>query len=256
VLQRELLPVNKKHEHGPFDIIGDVHGCLDELNLLLLKLGYTRDAEGVHPPPGRKAIFVGDLVDRGPDTPGVLELVMGMVAAGTALCVRGNHDDKLCRKLQGRNVKVTHGLEQSLMQLEVCSPEFRARVRDFLDAMVSHYVLNEGKLVIAHAGMKEYLQGRSSERVRAFGLYGETMGENDESGLPIRINWALDYHGSAEVVFGHTALRDPEWLNRTLCIDTACVYGGKLTALRYPERELVSVPALRQYCAPKPGLVL
>ena len=251
VIEREPLWVNKKSEHGPFDIIGDVHGCFDELKTLLQMLGYTFTPEGVIPPQGRKAIFVGDLGDRGPDTPGVLELVMGMVKAGNALCVRGNHDDKLCRKLKGKDVSISHGLELSLAQLETRPTEFREEVRDFLDRLVSHYVLNDGKLVVAHAGMKENLQGRTSERVRVFGLYGETTGESDEFGLPVRLNWAAEYRGRAQVVYGHTATIHPEWLNRTLCIDTGCVYGGKLTALRYPEQELVSVPALKMYCEPK-----
>jgi protein phosphatase len=250
-VEREPLWVNKKSERGPFDIIGDIHGCFDELKMLLQTLGYTFTEEAVTPPTGRKAIFVGDLCDRGPNTPGVIELVMKMVRAGTALCVRGNHDDKLCRKLKGREVSITHGLETSLEQLAARTEEFRNDVRDFLDKLVSHYVLNEGKLVVAHAGMKEHLQGRTSERVRVFGLYGETTGESDEFGMPVRLNWAADYRGRAEVVYGHTAILQPEWLNRTLCIDTGCVYGGKLTALRYPEQEIVSVPALKMYCEPK-----
>ncbi len=166
VIERQPLWNNQKHRHGPFDIIGDVHGCFDELAGLLRQLGYTlTQANGtlhVRPPEGRQAVFLGDLVDRGPDTPAVLSLVMGMVAEGTALCVPGNHDMKLVRKLRGRQVQVTHGLAESLAQLEAGPPEFRARVLEFLDGLVSHYVLDEGKLVVAHAGMKEEMQGRGS----------------------------------------------------------------------------------------------
>jgi protein phosphatase len=248
---REPLRVNRKQEHGPFDIIGDVHGCLDELKELLTKLGYAVGPEGVTPPAGRKTIFVGDLVDRGPDTPGVLELVMNMVAAGHALCVRGNHDDKLNRKLRGRDVSITHGLEQSLQQLEGRPPEFIERVRVFLDGLPTHLVLDGGKLVVAHAGLKANLQGRVSDRVRAFALYGETTGESDEFGLPVRLNWAAEYRGKATVVYGHTPTLNPEWVNRTICIDTGCVFGGALTALRYSEQELVGVPAAKTYAEPK-----
>ena len=157
---RQPLWNNRKHEHGPFDIIGDVHGCREELEALLGKLGYEvrPRADGtpgfdVRPPEGRKAIFVGDLVDRGPDTPGVLRLVMGMVAAGSALCVPGNHEVKLMRKLRGKNVNVSHGLAQSLEQLEREPPEFHKAVKDFIDGLVSHYVLDDGRLVVAHAGL-------------------------------------------------------------------------------------------------------
>ncbi|NPC82236.1 polynucleotide kinase-phosphatase, partial [Pyxidicoccus fallax] len=252
--ERQPLWNNRKHEHGPFDIIGDVHGCREELEALLAKLGYEvrPRADGtpgveVRPPEGRKAIFVGDLVDRGPDTPGVLRLVMGMVAAGTALCVPGNHEIKLMRKLRGKDVKVSHGLAQSLEQLERETPEFRKTVVEFIDGLVSHYVLDGGKLVVAHAGLKESMQGRGSGKVRDFALYGETTGETDEFGLPVRFNWAAEYRGKAAVVYGHTPVLEADWLNNTLCVDTGCVYGGKLTALRYPERELVSVPAARAY---------
>jgi polynucleotide kinase-phosphatase len=94
------------------------------------------------------------------------------------------------------------------------------------------------------------MHGRGSGRVREFALYGETTGETDEFGLPVRYNWAADYRGSATVVYGHTPVPEPEWLNRTINVDTGCVFGGGLTALRYPERELVSVPARRTYCEP------
>ena len=256
---REPLRVNRKSEHGPFDIIGDVHGCFDELKALLHSLGYAlvpavgfdgRPTFDVFPPEGRKAVFVGDLVDRGPDTPGVLRLVMRMVEAGNALCVRGNHDDKLERKLQGRDVNVSHGLAASLEQLAAEPPEFIERVREFLESLPNHYVFDDGRLVVAHAGLKAELQGRVSGRVRAFALFGETTGESDEFGLPVRLNWAADYRGKATVVYGHTPVLAPEWVNRTICIDTGCVFGGSLTALRYPEQELVSVPAARTYSEP------
>jgi protein phosphatase len=258
-IERQPLWNNLRHEHGPFDIIGDVHGCFDEMNTLLQQLGYTVESEGaeysVIPPDGRRVVFVGDLVDRGPKIPDVLRLVMGMVKAGTAFCVPGNHDVKLMRKLRGKDVKITHGLADSLAQLESEPPEFKRQVGDFIDDLVSHYVFDDGRLVVAHAGMKEAMQGRGSGAVRSFALFGETTGETDDYGLPVRYNWAAEYRGKAMVVYGHTPVREPEWLNRTIDIDTGCVFGGKLTALRYPEKELVSVPALREYYAPaKPFL--
>jgi protein phosphatase len=252
VIERQPLWNNLRHEHGPFDIVGDVHGCYEELVELLGKLGYVNEAElltSSHTP-ARKVIFLGDLVDRGPKIVPVLKLVMGMVRAGTALCVPGNHDVKLMRKLKGKNVQVTHGLANSLAELEQEPEEFRREVAAFVDDLVSHYVLDEGKLVVAHAGMKEEMQGRGSGAVREFALFGETTGETDEFGLPVRYNWAAEYKGRAMVVYGHTPVPEPEWLNRTINIDTGCVFGGKLTALRYPEKELVSVPARTTYAAP------
>lgn len=257
---REPLWNNRKSEHGPFDIIGDVHGCFDELSELLARLGYGIEttlepelAYRVQAPEGRKVVFVGDLVDRGPKVPEVLRLVMDMVNAGVALCVPGNHDQKLWRKLKGNEVSLNHGLANSVEQLERESPAFRERVLKFLDGLISHYVLDEGKLVVAHAGLKAEMQGRGSRAVREFALYGETTGETDEFGLPIRYIWAKDYRGHALVVYGHTPVYEPEWLNHTVNIDTGCVFGGKLTALRYPEQEVLSIPAHQVYWeSPKP----
>ncbi|HKR69334.1 MAG TPA: polynucleotide kinase-phosphatase [Streptosporangiaceae bacterium] len=256
LVTRTKLFNDLRDQGGPFDVIGDVHGCREELERLLADLGYELRRDGAGRPTGarheagRRAIFVGDLVDRGPDTPGVLRIVMGMVAAGDALCVPGNHENKLLRALRGRKVQVTHGLAESLAQLEREPPAFVAEVGSFLDGLISHYVLDGGKLVVSHAGLPERFQGRASGRVRTFCLYGETTGETDEFGLPVRYPWANDYRGSAMVLYGHTPVPAAEWVNGTMCLDTGCVFGGKLTALRYPERELVFVPAARVYYEP------
>ena len=259
-VERQPLWVNRADEQGPFDIIGDIHGCFDELVELLKELGYeiSTQPDGeiiVEPPQGRKVILVGDFVDRGPKVAEVLRLVMGMQKSGAAICVPGNHDVKLVRALRGRNVNPTHGLAESLSQLEKESAEFKTQIVAFLDDLVSHYILDNGKLVVAHAGMKAELQGRASGRVREFALYGETTGETDDFGLPIRVDWADEYRGTAMVVYGHTPVAEPQWVNRTINIDTGCVFGGKLTALRYPERELVSVPARQTYYEPTKPLL-
>ncbi|MEV8072044.1 polynucleotide kinase-phosphatase [Streptomyces pseudogriseolus] len=234
------------HLTGPFDIVGDVHGCASELEALLGKLGYV---DGVHPE-GRTAVFVGDLVDRGPDSPGVLRRVMAMVKSGNALCVPGNHENKFGRHLKGRKVQHTHGLAETIAQMEGESEEFRAEVREFVEGLVSHYVLDGGKLVVCHAGLPEKYHGRTSGRVRSHALYGDTTGETDEFGLPVRYPWAEDYRGRAAVVYGHTPVPEATWLNNTICLDTGAVFGGKLTALRWPERELVDVPAERVWYEP------
>jgi len=235
---------------GPFDIIGDIHGCYDETVELLLKLGYQINALEVSHPEKRIAIFLGDLVDRGPKSPAVLRLVMRMVGSGIALCVLGNHDVKLLKKLNGRNVNVNPGLARTLEQLEGESTDFITEVIAFFQALPFHFVLDKGRLVVAHAGLKERMHGKQSDAVTAFCLFGETTGEIDQFGLPVRGDWAVDYKGEALVVYGHTAVKEAEWRNRTIDIDTGCVFGGKLTALRYPELELVSVPARQVYSEP------
>ncbi|MFE0626390.1 polynucleotide kinase-phosphatase [Streptomyces sp. NPDC058864] len=240
---------DKRELTGPFDIIGDVHGCSSELETLLGKLGYV---DGVHPE-GRTAVFVGDLVDRGPDSPGVLRRVMGMVAAGDALCVPGNHENKLGRWLGGKKVQHTHGLAETIEQLEKedeKDPAFREQVREFIGGLVSHYVLDGGKLVVCHAGLPEKYHGRTSGRVRSHALYGDTTGETDEFGLPVRYPWAEDYRGRAAVVYGHTPVPSTSWINNTICLDTGAVFGGRMTALRWPEREIVDVPAERVWYEP------
>jgi protein phosphatase len=249
---RERLWSDRRELTGPFDIVGDVHGCHDELVTLLATLGWevTPDGTDATHPEGRMAVFLGDLVDRGPATPAVLRLVMNLVDAGRALCIPGNHEQKLQRALAGRNVKISHGLAQSLAQLDAEPPEFRDRVERWIDGLVSHAVLDGGALVVAHAGLPEAMHGRSSGAVRAFALYGDTTGETDELGLPVRYPWANDYRGRAAVVYGHTPTPEPEWVNGTICLDTGCVFGGRLTALRWPERDLVSVPATRVHYEP------
>jgi protein phosphatase len=253
------VPSDLRHETGPFDIIGDVHGCADELERLLAVLGYGvryRDDDGaravsVTAPAGRRAIFVGDLVDRGPRSPDALRIAMALVESGQAFCVPGNHDVKLQRWLDGRNVTLAHGLAETVAQMRAEPEDFRRRVRSFIASLPSHVWLDGGQLAVAHAGIKEHMLGSASGGVRAFCLYGETTGENDEYGLPVRLNWAADYRGKTAIVYGHTLVQDAEWLNNTICLDTGCCFGGRLTALRWPERRIVSVQAARVYTVSK-----
>ena len=255
---REPLWTDRRQDHGPFDIIGDVHGCFAELENLLAELGYQIDPYKKNSeelirarhPEGRVAFFVGDLVDRGPRNVDCLRLVLGMCDEGSGRCVMGNHDFKLNKWLKGRNVQLTYGLDLTVAELEKTSDKFRKQVSEFIFELRSHFWLDDGRLVIAHAGLKEEMHGRGSPAVRSFAMFGETTGEVDEFGLPVRHQWALEYRGQASVVYGHTPMVEAEWLNDTMCIDTGCVFGGKLTALRWPERETVSVPSLEQYSEP------
>ncbi len=264
VVTRRPMWSDAREETGPFDIIGDVHGCCDELEELLDALGYVADkvhADPLHQyhrvwshPEGRKAIFVGDLVDRGPRVLESIDLVRRMMAHGHALCVPGNHEQKMMRKLQGRKVTVAHGLGQTLDEIEEIPAEWREAytraLAEFVRGLPGHLVLDDGALVVAHAGLKEELQGRASGKVRSFALYGETSGETDEFGLPVRHDWARAYKGNAMVVYGHTPVPHVEWLNRTMNVDTGCVFGGELTALRYPERAIEQVAAHAVYADP------
>ncbi|WP_242918799.1 metallophosphoesterase [Pontibacter liquoris] len=248
--------LNLPEEHGPFHIIGDVHGCFNELQALMHLLDYTihfneaQQRYQVSAPGGHKLIFVGDLVDRGPDSPNVLRLVMDMVAAGQAFCVTGNHDDKLYRMLLGHKVQVRHGLELTVTQLAAYDKAFHTRVKNFISGLPHHLMLDEGRLIVAHAGLEERLHGISSRGVRELCLYGPVSGEKDEKGLPIRLDWAAEYCGKAIVVYGHTPVFEPSWRNNTINLDTGCVFGGRLTALTYPEQHLTYVDAYKTYADP------
>lgn len=256
--------IDLRHEVGPFDIVGDIHGCFDECQDLLERLGYVIepfeiDSEApiraAHPE-GRRVVFVGDFADRGLQNVLVLRLAIGMCAAGTALAVVGNHDVKLHRWLEGRDVRIAFGLDKTIAEFEKVSPVFRDRVEDFIDGLPAHLLLDGGDLVVAHAGLREDLHGVDSSEARSFALYGDTTGKRDEFGFPIRREWGRTYAGAACVVYGHTPMRACEWINNTICIDTGCVFGGKLTALRWPERELVSVDARKAYWEPTKPLGL
>ena len=255
VEQDNRYPVPSEEPHT-LHIIGDVHGCFEELLALLQRLQYhvhfNREQQRyeVKPPANCKAAFVGDLVDRGPNSPEVLRLVMDMVEAGQAYCVIGNHDNKLYRKLLGHQVQVRHGLEATVAQMEQYDTAFHNRVIDFLGNLPHHVILDQGRLVIAHAGLEERLHGKDSKSARALCLYGPTTGAQDEHGLPVRLDWAADYCGKAIVVYGHTPVHTPVWRNNTINIDTGCVFGGSLTALTYPDHQLTAVEAFLKYADP------
>lgn len=254
----ELARCDQREDSGPFDIIGDVHGCAGELEKLLIKLGYTVSWRGepsapsvaVSAPYRRRVVFVGDLVDRGPRAPDALRIVMSMVEAGIAFVVPGNHDVKFQRWLDGKDVKPSHGLDRTIAQMETQPKAFKTEVREFLKRLPIYLWLDGGKLAVAHAGIKEHMLGRVSGEIRRFCLYGETSGETDKFGLPIRYHWAAHYRGNTVIVYGHTPVPDADWVNNTICIDTGCCFGGKLTALRWPEREIVTVPAADVYTMP------
>lgn len=244
------LPVRISLE-GPFDIIGDIHGCCDELELLLEKLGYNRTNNAYSHPAGRLAVFTGDLGDRGPRCLDSIELVLDMVSAGSALYVPGNHCRKLHAYFQGRKIKISHGLEKTLQELESADKARRDRIAgrflEIYERAAPYLILDSGRLVVSHAGIKEHMIGRLSERIRRFCLFGDITGATDSDGFPVRRDWASAYRGQSLVVYGHTPVSRAEFRNNTIDIDQGCVLGGKLTALRYPEMDIVQVDALDVY---------
>ena len=231
---------------GParFDFIGDVHGCIDELLALLTKLGYVADGGSMRHPEGRSAFFLGDLVNRGPDAVAVLQLVIAMVEAGDALCTPGNHDDVVRRQL-AEGFQDPDGIVDGMQQVRAAGSDFERRVIDFLASLPVYHILDDDGLVAAHAGLPEALQGLDTPEARRFAVYGQRIVGAD--GRTVRDQWARDYRGARKVVHGHLPVEQVLWVNGTLDLDSGCVYGGRLTALRYPELELVAVPAARVY---------
>ncbi len=231
---------------GPFDFVGDVHGCFDELLALMRRLGYRVEAfdpGGEEPiyaahPEGRVLHFVGDLVDRGPNTKNVLRLAMGMQHQGNAMTVMGNHDDRFMRWLKGNDVQIAFGLETSITEIRACSDAFAQAVLDYLQTISFYHAIDDGRMVITHAGLRPDMLGQTGPAVRAYCCYGPVDRDTGK-----RIVWAPDWRGPFSVIYGHTPIEDARWLNNTLNLDTGCVFGGTLTALRWPEGELVRQPS-------------
>lgn len=231
-----------------YDCIGDVHGCLDELSALLHKLGYQYENQMFIHLDGRIPVFVGDLTDRGPNSIGVIKLVYQMVVKeNVARYVPGNHCNKLYRYFQGRNVQLKHGIETTVQEFQKLSPKEQKQIRYQFTTLYEqaplYLELPEVNAVIAHAGIKEEYIGRTDKKVKSFVFYGDTTGEIDEKGMPVRLDWAKHYKGSRWIIYGHTPVKDPRTVNRTVNIDTGCVFGNKLTAYRLPEHESIFVPS-------------
>lgn len=239
------------------DIIGDIHGCFSELKELISKLGYKWDTGGIPSHPENRALgFVGDLTDRGPESLRVIELVWELVTQrNQAYYAPGNHCNKLYRFFLGNKVQIAHGLETTVAEYESLYKKERQSIRkkfiELYEKAPLFVVLDNHKLIIAHAGIKEELIGQKHAKVKEFVLYGDITGEKHPDGSPVRRDWAKSYHGEACIVYGHTPVKAPRILNHTYNIDTGAVFGGQLTALRYPEMELISVPSTMPYAEGK-----
>jgi diadenosine tetraphosphatase ApaH/serine/threonine PP2A family protein phosphatase len=236
------------------DVIGDVHGCYDELAELLVTLGHEDLLDPEIPPAGsdRKpsVIFVGDIVDRGDKIVQSLSLVHRLCRRGHALAVVGNHDDRFLRWLSGRKVQIRHGLEQTVDEFRALKKreqrEWGKELIDFFSALPWALRIDEGRAIVAHAAWHAELHDEPSfDKLRSYTLYGPTTGRTTPEGFPERIDWAPDYHGPELVIFGHQVYDAPYLHEHAIGIDTGCVFGGALTALRYPTLEIVSVKSRR-----------
>lgn len=239
-----------RDQRGPFDIIGDVHGCADELRELVARLGYQFAGNGdISHPESRRIIVIGDLADRGPKNAEVLKLALRWSRSG-ALYTPGNHCNKLMRYLEGRKVRLSHGLELTVGDVEATEarePGFKAELHAFIANAPVYLWLDGGNLVVAHGGIKAGMIGRGDRAVQTMCLYGDITGKSNPDGTPERLDWAAHYRGSAAIVYGHTPTPAPQWRNNTINIDQGCVFGGALTALRWPEREILQVEAHAVY---------
>ncbi|NYF24007.1 bis(5'-nucleosyl)-tetraphosphatase PrpE [Sporosarcina sp. JAI121] len=239
-----------------FDIIGDIHGCYDEFLQLIQELGYSMSTGIPIHPEGRNLAFVGDAMDRGPDSLRMLKLLFKIQKNKNLFYSPGNHCNKFYRYAKGNQVQLTHGLETTVAELDALPKEerkdFLSMYSRFYEALPLYQSHDDGNLIIAHAGIREDMIGAArSEKMRVFVLYGDITGKKLPDGRPLRRDWAKHYKGNAYIVYGHTPVTDARFVNNTANIDTGCVFGGKLTALRYPEMKTVSVPSRQPFVPEK-----
>ncbi len=234
-----------EYKNNQFDIIGDIHGCYGEFITLIEKLGYQKEKDAYFHPQGRRLISVGDVADKGFENIKCLDFWINQVTYGGGFWVHGNHCNKLYRYFHGNKVHISHGLENTVAELEQMSNEkrfeFKNRYMRCYESQCYYLLLDKQRLAVVHGGLLEESMGKFSNRIKNVCLYGETTGKFDENGKPERLDWAMYYKGRAFVVYGHTVTKEPAIMNHTVGIDQGCVYGGRLTALRYPEMEFVQV---------------
>ncbi len=238
-----------------FDIIGDIHGCYEEFYQLTEKLGYSWQT-GIPIHAERSLVFLGDITDRGKFSMKMIEVVYELVInQKNAYYSPGNHCNKLYRFFLGRNVQVTHGLETTVAEYTSLSSSKQKEIRDKMIQLYEqsplYHRLDNDKLITCHAGIREDYIGEGHRSVQKFVLYGDITGEKHPDGSPVRCDWAKKYRGERWIIYGHTPVKEPRLLNKTINIDTGCVFGGSLTVLRYPEMDIVSVPSKMPYVEEK-----
>lgn len=239
--------IYRKTDLHYFDVIGDIHGCYKELTELLDRLGYRIDPEtaGIREAPeGRSLIFLGDFTDRGPEPVKVLRLVMDAVGSGSALSVRGNHEEKILQKLI-KNTPAKEEVMETLYAIRAEGEQFVNKVTGFI-AGLPYVILCGENCLIAHAGLKEEFQDfnasdpKRTGKIKSLTIYGDITGRKLPDGKPERLDWALAYRGEKTVIYGHSIVEKAVWRNNTINIDTGCFETGILTAVRMPEKEIVS----------------
>lgn len=238
------------------DIIGDIHGCFHQFKELTTKLGYDWNQGYPIHPDKRKLAFIGDLTDRGPESIRVIEVVWKLVVDNNeAFYVPGNHCNKLYRYFLGNKVQIAHGLETTDAEFKNLNRSMQKIIKEKFISLYErsplYHVFEEEKLVICHAGITEDLIGKNNSKVKTFVLYGDITGEKNPDGTPVRLDWAKKYNGNYTIVYGHTPVKEPRKIGKTYNIDTGAVFGGKLTALQFPEMNLVSTPSSMPYVAEK-----
>ncbi|MBB5174855.1 bis(5'-nucleosyl)-tetraphosphatase PrpE [Texcoconibacillus texcoconensis] len=234
-----------------YDIIGDIHGCYEEMIELFQRLGYKRKENHYTHPDGRQLVFLGDLTDRGPASIPVIEAVGAIINTKNGLYCPGNHCDKLYRYFIGRNVKINNGLETTVAEWKDLNDQRQSQIKklfcDLYEQSPLYHVLDDRKLVVAHAGVRPVDIGRTDKKVKTFVLYGDITGEKHEDGRPVRRDWAANVRSKPLIVYGHTPVKQVRGINNTLNIDTGCVFGGKLTAFCWPEHKIVDVSSKQPY---------
>ena len=253
---RHASPLKIEVGNG-IDIIGDIHGCYDEMMVLIKRLGYVEQGGLYIHPQGRRLLSVGDIMSRGPKSLATMRFWLTQIEAGLSYMTDSNHGWKIARWLEGHAVNLTHGDELVEQEFKLYEQEHgveetknvKARFVKMLLNAPSHYILVEnglGKTIVTHAGIRDHYIGKTSPRIRDFCRYGEIIGESD-TGRPIRGDWFLQHQTSELIVWGHDPKVKPYKINNTINIDQGVVFGGELTAFRYPEQTFEAVKAYKNY---------
>lgn len=254
VIRKTQNPLHLEVGNG-IDIIGDVHGCYDEMIELLERLGYEKNHQSLYVhPEGRRLLSLGDIMSRGPESLKTMEFFMRHVKVNLAYMIDSNHGWKIARWLEGKNVTLNHGdelVEEELARnLETGDiTQLKQELKTFLLRAPSHYILTKNHvptLVCTHAGIKDEIIGKQSYDISDFCRYGDNEGL-DETGKPIRKDWTIHHKTSTLIVWGHDPKPKPLVVNNTINIDQGVVFGGELTVFRYPEQEFVAVQAKKDY---------
>lgn len=234
------------------DIIGDIHGCMDEWLLLLEKLGYKQSADGFYRhPEGRKILSLGDIMSRGPRSLDSLLFFEAHIKAGLAYMIDSNHGWKIARWLDGRKVTLAHGderVEEEFLDYErqhgsLATNRLKERIKNILLDAPSHYVIQDkgsSVAVAVHAGIRDDYIGKQSPKIADYCRYGPVVGVQ-RNGKPKRGDWTIHHHSPELIIWGHDPRPVALEVQRTINIDQGAVFGGDLTALRLPSKEIVQV---------------